>query len=424
LYTRRSKNENFCTFARFRPTRLTTTAFVVTSYLAVLWQSNCAKAGSFHISPELPLFLQRVLVALETDQGVEYVAASGWDRVYLLWMFRNFRSLPQNVLSLRQKQLIGSLYRERSNYGLHELHDAVVTGKIEDFRQSSLAPLPSSVKSRKRVSREDSQPDALTRDPKPFYAGWRLTFNRMTLRVATAAALLVIAILAWHQLGAQSVASSSPTQTAAARPTDEPHATANVAIAKDSPQHDAGPVSVLPAGSPAAAPVVDNGTLSEATGAHAEKAAPAVQRSVAPPVRSAPESARPQTLAVATRPIETTRTIHHPQTSSPKILEAAADPPRTQISGRPQKLVYPVCPETQARGKVSLQAVVGYDGAVSRVRVLTGDRTLAAAAIEAVRQWRYEPSAPHLERETNITISFISDEVVAVSFPNSGSLSR
>jgi protein TonB len=101
-----------------------------------------------------------------------------------------------------------------------------------------------------------------------------------------------------------------------------------------------------------------------------------------------------------------------------------ADPPRTQISGRPQKLVYPVCPATQARGKVSLQAVVGYDGAVSRVRVLTGDRTLAAAAIEAVRQWRYEPSAPHLERETNITISFISDEVVAVSFPNSGSLSR
>jgi TonB family protein len=369
-----------------------------------------------YLSPELPLLPQRLLVALETDQGVEYVAASGWDRVHLLWMFRNFQSLPQNVLSPRQKRLIGSLYRETSNYGLHELHDAVVTGKIEDFRPSSLAPLPSSVESGKRVSREDSQPDAPTRDPKPFYAGWRLTFNRMTLRVATAAALLVIAILAWHQLGAQSVASSSPTQTAAARQTDEPQATANVAVAKDSPQHDAGPVSVLPAGSPAAAPVVDNGTLSEATGAHAETAAP--------PVRSAPESARPQTLAVATKPIETTRTIHHPQTSSPKILEAVADPPRTQISGRPQKLVYPVCPETQARGKVSLQAVVGYDGAVSRVRVLTGDRTLAAAAIEAVRQWRYEPSAPHLERETNITISFISNEVVAVSFPKSAPLSR
>ena len=71
--------------------------------------------------------------------------------------------------------------------------------------------------------------------------------------------------------------------------------------------------------------------------------------------------------------------------------------------------------------------MVSYDGAVSRVRVLTGDRTLAAAAVEAVRQWRYEPFsgvAPRLERETNITISFISNEVVAVSFPGSAPLSR
>jgi hypothetical protein len=74
------------------------------------------------------LFPQRVLVALETDQRVEYITASGWDRVYLLWMFRNFRSLPQNVLSPRQKQLIGSLYREASNHRSDELHGAAVVG--------------------------------------------------------------------------------------------------------------------------------------------------------------------------------------------------------------------------------------------------------------------------------------------------------
>jgi TonB family protein len=369
------------------------------------------------------LFPQRLLVALETDQGVEYVTASGWDRVYLLWMFRNFRSLPQNVLSRRQKQLIGSLYREAYNGGLQELHDAVVAGTVEDFRPSSLTPLPSAVKNRKRgVAREDSQPDAPTVGSKPFYAG--LTFNRMTARVATAAALLVIAILAWHQLGAQSVASSSTTQTAAARRADEPQATANMAIAKDLPQTDAAPASVEPAANLAVAPVADIGSMPEAATDHVRTAAPAVQPSAAPPLRSAAQIAPPQTLAAVTKPSETTRTIHHRLTPSPKILEAVADAPRMQISGRPQKLVYPVCPETQARGKVSLQAVVGYDGAVSRVRVLTGDRTLAAAAIEAVRQWRYEPSAPHFERETNITISFISNEVVAVSFPNSAPLSR
>ena len=166
--------------------------------------------------------------------------------------------------------------------------------------------------------------------------------------------------------------------------------------------------------------------MPEATTAHVGTPAPAVQPSAAPLASSVLRTMPPQTLTAVNKPGEITRTIHHAQTPSPKILEAAADQPRTLISGRPQKLVYPVCPETQARGKVSLQAVVEYDGAVSRVRVLTGDRTLAAAAIEAVRQWRYEPfsGAAHLERETNITISFISNEVVAVSFPNSAPLSR
>jgi len=50
---------------------------------------------------------------------------------------------------------------------------------------------------------------------------------------------------------------------------------------------------------------------------------------------------------------------------------------------------------------------------------------LAAAAVEAVRQWRYEPfSGAAPERETNSTISSISNEVVAVSFPSSAPLSR
>jgi protein TonB len=351
------------------------------------------------------LFPQRILVALKTDQGVEYVTASGWDRVYLFWMFRNFRSLPQNVLSARQKRLIGSLYRETSNYNSDDLHGAVVVGTVEDFRPSSLATLGS----------------------KPFYA--RFTLSRMTLKVATAAVVFAIAILAWHQLGAQSLAGSSSTQIVAASRTNEPVAIASAALVQALPQNVPAPASVEPAANPAVAiPLIDTGSSPEAATAHVGTAAPAVQGSAVPPARSIPQdiAAPAQTLAAVSKPPETA-IIHHPVIPSPKVSAAVADSPRVQISGRPQKLVYPVCPETQARGKVSLQAVVGYDGAVSRVRILTGDRTLAAAAIEAVRQWRYEPfsgAAPHLERETNITISFISNEVVAVSFPSSAPLSR
>jgi TonB family protein len=119
--------------------------------------------------------------------------------------------------------------------------------------------------------------------------------------------------------------------------------------------------------------------------------------------------------------------VQLPVAAAPGLYEAAADPPRLHISGRPRKLVYPVCPRTDARGKVSLQAVVSDDGAVDRVKVLTGDRVLAAAAIKAVRQWRYEPSSGEIqgvERETDITVSFISDQVVAVSFPEYASVSR
>jgi hypothetical protein len=44
-----------------------------------------------------------------------------------------------------------------------------------------------------------------------------------------------------------------------------------------------------------------------------------------------------------------------------------------------------------------------------------------------VRQWRSEPASgevTNLERETNITVSFISNEVIAVSFPDAAQVSR
>jgi hypothetical protein len=153
---------------------------------------------------EFPLFSQRVLIALDTGQGVVYAPASGWDRVYLLWTFRNFRSLPQNVLSPRQQQLIGSLYRGSSNYRPHELRHAVVVGTVEEFRPSSLATRSSSFKAGRLVPDAPAAKSASFHVPglTPFYARFA---NRVTLRVGTAALVVAIAILAWHQLGAEPV---------------------------------------------------------------------------------------------------------------------------------------------------------------------------------------------------------------------------
>jgi TonB family protein len=43
-------------------------------------------------------------------------------------------------------------------------------------------------------------------------------------------------------------------------------------------------------------------------------------------------------------------------------------------------------------GQVRLRAVVGRDGSVVKLDVVSGDAALAQSAVEAVRQWKYEPT--------------------------------
>jgi TonB family protein len=356
------------------------------------------------------LFAQQFLVVIDTNEGPVYAPAAGWDRVYLLWTFRNFRSLPQAVLSPRQRRFIGVLYRDASSHPANQLHDAPVVGRIEHFDPSSISALPS--------------PDK----KQPLFA--RFAFHRMTLKIGAGALVALIAILTWHQSGAQPISRSGFTESVAGpHSSNEPVSIVNEAAAKDpvvrvllAPVKDLGPTTVQPTSNAVAQP-----SPIQIARAEAVKAAP-VDTIAATEVPST-SLAKVSITSGPRQPHSLAANATHPSATAAAVSseEASAELLRVQISGRPRKLVYPVCPETEARGKVSLQAVVADDGAVSRVRVLTGNRVLAAAAVQAVRQWRYEPSsgaAQHLERETEITISFISSEVVAVSFPESAPLPR
>jgi TonB family protein len=82
----------------------------------------------------------------------------------------------------------------------------------------------------------------------------------------------------------------------------------------------------------------------------------------------------------------------------------------------PAKLVKKVQPEypEEARekrieGTVKLQVMVGKDGSVTVQNVVEGDPLLSPAAIEAVRQWRYEPwqlNGQPVEMQTTIDVVF------------------
>jgi len=356
------------------------------------------------------LFTQKFLVAFENSQGMVYAPVSGWNQAYLLWTFRNFRSLPQNVLNPRQQQLMASLYRDASEHSLRGLSDAFVVGRIEEFDPDKLATVSTSRKDRTPAlsppRKKPADVAVLDRDQRmraPFDLG------RMTMKIGAGALVAVIAILGWRQLAAQPVSHSVATDS-----TSTPAATVARLTEETSPAaRNSEPAAVSPTLVAVAIPVPPTpAPVISATDA----AAKPTQTTPAIPVKSQPSMVATNTAPANYRAGKSYRSSTNP----PAVYEASDDRPRTQISGRPRKLIYPICPGTRSRGKVSLQAVVEYDGKVSRVRVLTGDRLLAKAAVEAVRQWRYEPAsgtATDFKRETNITVSFISNEVIAVSFP-------
>jgi periplasmic protein TonB len=64
---------------------------------------------------------------------------------------------------------------------------------------------------------------------------------------------------------------------------------------------------------------------------------------------------------------------------------------------------------SKVQGSVVLQAVVGIDGVIENLRVLSGPSILAAAAQQAVRQWRFKPyleNGQPVETKTKITVNF------------------
>ncbi len=74
------------------------------------------------------------VVQVQTPIGPRYVLPSFLQRVYLLWMFRNFPILPHAVLSGRQQRLIDRMCSEQSFASMaytDALEEAPVIGTIE-----------------------------------------------------------------------------------------------------------------------------------------------------------------------------------------------------------------------------------------------------------------------------------------------------
>lgn len=93
------------------------------------------------------MFIEKLaagVVEVQTPIGPRYVMPSFLQRLYLLWMFRNFPILPHAVLSRRQQELIDRMCSEQrfASMAYADGMEAPVIGTIEHRPPVGTSSLP------------------------------------------------------------------------------------------------------------------------------------------------------------------------------------------------------------------------------------------------------------------------------------------
>ena len=369
--------------------------------------------------------LQSGFLLFQTQQGLVRVELSLRQRIYLLWTFRNFRQLSIPLLNSRQRALVNALFRNNAGVVSPSPNRLLAIGVVENFVPPpvQIDPLPAQmpVQIKERQEKAVEQQTEIVPKPNPVpsssprFAWSKLTTTKLATsklapsklamsRLATtggALCLCIVSVVAWHRIEGipHSQAHNQPRlqQINMIALPDSPHLAKPAAAIAES----------LAAIDPPAAPPPQSLAATEAA------VIPAPINAVVPAsIRtSIPTSIPTPKRAIRVRDAASTPNLPLPGQDS-----------GIQASRPPLRFVYPVYPDVRARGVVALTARVDSDGTMRTVRVVSGNRALAAAAVRAVRQWRYHPylkDGQPAATETNIVISFFSDDAISMSFPPS-----
>jgi protein TonB len=108
--------------------------------------------------------------------------------------------------------------------------------------------------------------------------------------------------------------------------------------------------------------------------------------------------------------------------SGPPVVVKAAPPPKPVgparisagvIAGNILEKTTPVYPpiakQAHVQGAVVLHAIIGKDGRIQNLSVVSGNAMLTQSAIDAVKSWRYKPyllNGEPTEVDTTVTVNF------------------
>lgn len=115
----------------------------------------------------------------------------------------------------------------------------------------------------------------------------------------------------------------------------------------------------------------------------------------------------PQPVSEATTTRETASAANV-TTNASEHVQMSAD--TSAVVSSPVRPNYPLLArQMKVQGSVILQALIGKDGIIQNLRVVSGPHILASAAQDAVRQWHFKPhleGAEAVETEAKITVNF------------------
>ena len=98
-----------------------------------------------------------------------------------------------------------------------------------------------------------------------------------------------------------------------------------------------------------------------------------------------------------------------PPKVTPRRVTVGGNVQAARLVNRVQPLYPPLARQTRISGTVKLHAIIGKNGAVEQLQVVSGHPLLVQSALDAVRQWRYQPTLLNgdpVEVDTEIDVIF------------------
>jgi hypothetical protein len=366
-----------------------------------------------------------LLLELRTPSGAVYVRPSRWQRIRLQWAFRHFHELPLQVLSRRDQRLIEKLFQSAVVTPTSPVAGITLLGVVENVH-----PKPPATPARVVTMQPQAAPAKPFR-PMPwtpavlspdFSQRRKEKDIKQMFGTAKSRDVRNVPFRQWGALGA--LAAVCITVIVASfygilplRPVVQKTAPVKHAPTLPAPAQASTNIKPPAAMAPAhAAPPTPATTLAPKHPATPSLTEPAPPHNELASLENGID--RPTIVTNAKRPIvPSVTTISEPIEQGP--ITPASTSVRLLVSELPQgHFAHPVVSEPNLVGELQLKALIGADGLVKQVTVMSGNPKLAEVGMRAVRQWHYAPyqvlGSP-VEVETQIKMSFFGEDAVSVA---------